>query len=43
MAMRAAALHYAKTRLAGWADVLAEDLYAVWSEAVEATSDALIA
>ena len=41
--MRGAALDYAGRSLAGWGEVLAEDLYAVWREATEATSDALIA
>ena len=41
--MRSAALDYAARSLAGWGEVLAEDLYAVWREAAEATSDALIA
>jgi glycosyltransferase involved in cell wall biosynthesis len=42
-AMRAAALDYAHRSLAGWGDVLAEDLYAVWREAADAAADALTA
>jgi hypothetical protein len=32
-AMRKAALEYARRELAGWADVLEEDLFSLWREA----------
>jgi hypothetical protein len=31
--MRAAALDYARRELAGWAEVLEEDLFSLWREA----------
>jgi hypothetical protein len=41
--MRKAALDYSRRRLAGWGEVLAEDLYSLWREAAEVGAQALIA
>lgn len=40
--MRGAALAYARRELAGWGDVLAEDLYAPWREAAAGAAEAAL-
>ncbi len=41
--MRCAALDYSRRRLAGWREVLEEDLYMLWREAADASAQELIA